>query len=162
LKRLLLLILACGCSGSVRAGVEPIVGCQGDSDCQYGFYCQGGGCQQAMRSCQASSDCVVGETCRPNPAPGCADASVDLDCPAANLCLPANEGFCCPCQTDADCALGGYCVTLDAGTVCTSSCTPIGCPSGSRCGAVASLDGGLLATCIPDDATCPTSGLSCN
>ena len=167
MKRLLALLWTCGCASSVQTGVDPIVGCLRDSDCQYGFYCQAGGCQQAMRTCQSDADCVLGESCQPNPALGCRDPSGGLDCPAANLCLPADVSFCCPCQTDADCALGGYCVTLSAGTVCSSSCTPFGCdagtccPDGSSCGTVESPDAGPLPTCLPGNGVCPTTGLKC-
>ncbi len=167
MKCLLALLMTCGCASSVQNGVAPIVGCLQDSDCQYGFYCQNGGCQEPMRSCQTSSDCVLGETCQTNLAAGCTDPDSGLDCPAANLCLPANVSFCCPCQTDADCAVGGYCVSLSTGTVCTSSCTPFGCdagsccPPGSSCGTVEGPDAGPFPTCVPDNATCPSTGLGC-
>ena len=157
-----------GCVVSEEQGVAPIVGCHQDTDCLYGYYCQEGGCQDSPRTCTFNADCVLGETCQPNPAPGCSEPDSGLDCPAASLCLPPDVGFCCPCQTDDDCASGGYCLVLSLGNLCSASCDPLGCvsgnccPDGGTCGSIAGPDGGTLETCLPNDGVCPTSGLSCD
>ena len=156
-----------GCVVSEENGIHPIVGCLADADCLYGYYCQGGGCQQSRRTCASDAECLVVETCQPNLAPGCLEPDSGLDCPAPSLCEPADFGYCCPCQTNAQCTPGAYCLELSSGNACSADCHPRGCfspdccPSGSACGNIQGPDGGVLETCLPIDGTCPVTGLTC-
>ena len=156
-----------GCVASEESGVHPIVGCLDDSDCLYGYYCQGGGCQQSPRTCASDADCLIGESCQANLAPGCIHPDSGLDCSAPTLCQPTDLGYCCPCQTDAQCAPGGYCLILGSGNACSVRCSPRGCtsadccPSGSSCGSIRGPDGGLLETCLPNGRACLINALNC-
>jgi hypothetical protein len=140
--------VAPGCSiPPVQSGINPVNGCELDTDCPDGYHCQAGACQLLPRTCVITAQCDPGQSCQ-TPAAG-----------GTGNCLPANRGFCEACGTTPDCAAGGLCVSFSSGqqfcsTSCGASCTAV---NGS-CQNVTTDDGDAGFTCLPAGGGCSDAG----
>ena len=126
-------------------------GCLGDP-CADGDGCGSGWCvlHRGESVCtDECGDCPSGWTCR----------TVGAGTPGAiDLCLSDHPTLCLPCVTPSDCLSAGslqdHCVTFGTeGNFCGGDCDG-GCPPGTSCATVTTVDGFEVAQCVPDAGLC--------
>ena len=129
-------------------------GCLGDP-CADGEDCGSGWCvlHRGDSVCtDACGACPPGWTCR----------TVGAGTPnAVELCLSDHPSLCLPCVAPSDCLSAGglqdRCVLLgNEGSFCGGDCDA-GCPPGTSCQTVTTVDGIEAAQCLPEDGVCACS-----
>ena len=145
--------------------------CTLDTDCQSGYVCSGGRCQEETTTpCSTADDCEVGQVCQDGNCKPYDDQSVcvtDADCPRDHRCNALQDGRCEGCLNDAFCQdspHGPKCDTTDDGVgpgpgYCYKECgTDVGdCPMGMVCDTNV---GGLCVPACSSNSDC-SGGLIC-